>query len=227
MSTIHKVWIVGFLFLDFLGIWLLLYPSGPVKLWTAGRAAISDKDRFIGRLVGALIIWTQFLMWAGSTTNRGIRITLEASLFVIFATAAVFLVFRITAPRMGKGSADSVGMERWRVAEVEPDADTKARYKAAWERLRRLRFLFGLLFLGWLPFAYLLFLVFRLLHWNENIAMILVLMWIPFMPVVAWKWSYWKCPRCGYAFKGKYSLFFPRHCNHCGLPIWADGPAAE
>ena len=107
---------------------------------------------------------------------------------------------------------------------TETREEITARYSAAWKRYRRLRVAFPLSFLGWLPFAYVGGTLFRLLHWNTNILMILTLAWIPFMSIFSWQWAFWQCPRCGYAFKGKFDAFFPQHCHHCGLPMWAESP---
>ena len=222
---IDRIWTGMFVLLDLLGIWLLVHPGGLARFRTARRTLISGTDRLIGRLVGALILWTQFLRWAGPTKNRNVHVALEGSLFLILATAAVFVAFKIVGSiRSNKSSGKSVGKDEWRAAGPESEAETKARYQAAWARLRRLRVAFRVLLFAWLPFAYLLFSAFRLLRWDQDVAMIVVLAWIPFMPVAGWKWSYWKCPRCGYAFKGKYDLLFPKHCHHCGLPMWAESP---
>jgi hypothetical protein len=154
-----------FLLLDVLGIWFLVHPSGPVRLWTARRTAISGADRFIGRLVGAVILWTQFLRWAGQTKNRNIHVALEGSLLLILATTAVFLVTKVAGSTTSKkSSGKSLDKDQWHAAGPESEEETKARYKAAWARLRRLRVAFGLLFFGWLPSAYLLFSAFRLLY---------------------------------------------------------------
>jgi hypothetical protein len=85
-----------------------------------------------------------------------------------------------------------------------------------------LRIAFPLVFLGWLPFGYIVGAVFRFLNWNEFIAGIIILAWIPLILIVGWPWPFWKCPQCGSAFKGIYDPFFPKHCRHCGLPKWGE-----
>jgi hypothetical protein len=35
------------------------------------------------------------------------------------------------------------------------------------------------------------------------------------MCVVAARWNYWQCPRCGKAFKWGGDLFFPKNCHYC------------
>ena len=41
---------------------------------------------------------------------------------------------------------------------------------------------------------------------------------VGFVAFTSWKWSFWPCPRCGYAFRGRMSLWLPKNCVHCGLP---------
>ena len=96
-----------------------------------------------------------------------------------------------------------------RFTRSESDEETRARYKAAWRKYRRLRIAFPLLVLGWLPFGYVVSAVFRFFHWNVDFLMIALLAWIPFIPIVGWQWSFWRCPRCGYAFKAIYRSLFP------------------
>jgi len=66
--------------------------------------------------------------------------------------------------------------------------------------------------------------VFRFFGWNANFLMMLALAWIPFMSIFSWQWAFWKCPRCGKAFKWIGDLFFPKHCHYCNLSMWAESP---
>jgi len=106
----------------------------------------------------------------------------------------------------------------------ESEEEARARYRAAWRRYRRLRLEFPLSIPGWLVFGMLLSGLFRLFAWNQKIAMALILAYIPYMSVVAGQWNYWRCPRCGNAFKWSGDLFFPKHCHYCNLPMWAESP---
>jgi hypothetical protein len=108
----------------------------------------------------------------------------------------------------------------------ESEEESRVRYRAAWRKYRMLRIAFPLVFLGWLPFGYIVGAVFRFLNWNEFIAGIIILAWIPLILIVGWPWPFWKCPQCGSAFKGIYDPFFPKHCRHCGLPKWGESPSA-
>ncbi len=104
----------------------------------------------------------------------------------------------------------------------ESEDETRARYRAAWRKYRRLRLEFPLSNLGWPVFAVLLSALFQLIGWNQKIAWVLILAYIPYVSVVAARWNYWQCPRCGQAFKWGGDLFFPKHCHYCNLPMWAE-----
>ena len=110
----------------------------------------------------------------------------------------------------------------------ESEDEARARYRAAWQEYRKLRILFPVAFLGWLPFVIVLSAVFSFFHLSGNIAGVvwvtLALAWIPFMSISSWRWANWKCPRCGQAFKWSYDHFFPKHCHYCNLPMWAESP---
>lgn len=79
----------------------------------------------------------------------------------------------------------------------ESEDESRARYRVAWQKYRRLRLEFPLSIPGWLVFAILLSGLFRLFGWNQKIAMVFILAYIPYMSVVAARWNYWQCPRCG------------------------------
>jgi hypothetical protein len=114
--------------------------------------------------------------------------------------------------------------ERRRVLLPESEEEARARYRAAWRRYRRLRLEFPLLIPGWFVFSMSLSGVFRLFDWNQRIAMVFILAYIPYMSVVVGQWNYWQCPRCGKAFKWSGDLFFPKHCHYCNLPMWVESP---
>ncbi len=144
---------------------------------------------------------------------------------IFWVGAVVFLGYQLI--RLFKSKPDrrmQVDEGRRRFLLPESEEESRVRYRAAWQKYRRLRVLFPLAFLGWLPFGVAVFLVFGLFHWNPYIATIIVLAWIPFISIFGWQWAYWQCPRCGYAFKGIYDPFFPKRCYYCDLPMWAESP---
>ena len=108
----------------------------------------------------------------------------------------------------------------------ESEEEARVRYRTAWRKYRRLRLELPLSMPGWLVFAVSLSSVFRLFGWNQKIAMVFILAYIPYMSVVGARWNYWQCPRCGQAFKRGGDLFFPTHCHYCNLPMWAESPDA-
>jgi hypothetical protein len=110
----------------------------------------------------------------------------------------------------------------------ESEEEAKVRYRAAWQKYRRLRVLFPLAFLGWLPFGGVVGVILAAFDLSGNVWgivwTILVLAWIPLIPIFGWQWAFWKCPRCGFAFKGPLDSFFPKRCQYCDLPMWAESP---
>ncbi|HXR32493.1 MAG TPA: hypothetical protein VN830_02200 [Verrucomicrobiae bacterium] len=134
---------------------------------------------------------------------------------------------------LGAAAIGSVGyyvVKRIEAAETrrlllpEPEEEARARYKAAWRRYRRLRLEFPLLIPGWFVFSGMINAIFQLFGWNQNIAWVFILAYIPYMSFVGCQWIFWQCPRCGKAFKGSTYFFFPKHCSHCDLPMWAVSP---
>jgi len=73
----------------------------------------------------------------------------------------------------------------------ESEDEARARYRAAWRKYRRLRLEFSLTIPGWLVFAMLLSGLFRVFGWNQKIAMVFILAYIPYMSVVVARWNYW------------------------------------
>jgi hypothetical protein len=210
---------------DAVAVWLLARPGNLINLWTARRAPASDIDRFVARVLGVIILWTQIAALAAQAKSSDARTRLRWLLIAVALGALAFLVYhfvRLLASRPSRRA--EVEEAKLHHIRSESDEEARARYKAAWQKYRRLRIAFPLVTLGWLPFGYVLSAVFRLFHWDWRIAMIIMLTWIPFMPILGWQWSFWQCPRCGFAFKGKYEPFFPKQCDHCELPMWAESP---
>ncbi len=218
-----EIWIL--ILFDVVGVWLLVRPSDLMNLWTAGRAPASDLDRFIARLVGVILLWTQVTTWVGQAKGTNAQVIMHWLSLVIGVCAVVFLGYHfVTILKSRPDRRTQVEEAKRRSVLLESDEEARVRYRAAWQKYRKLRIAFPLLILGWLPFGVVLSAVFRLFHWDWHIAMIILLAWIPFVPIVGWQWSFWQCPRCGYAFKGKYDPFFPKCCHYCELPMWAESP---
>jgi len=214
-----------FILADPLGVWLLVRPSDLANLWTARRAPASDVDRFFARLLGVILLWTQVATWVGQAKNTNAEPVMRWLSIVIGACALVFLGYHFGALlKSGPNRRTQMEEAKRRSMRLESDEEARVRYRAAWRKYRRLRVAFPLLSLGWLPFGVVLSEVFSLFHWDWHIPIIILLAWIPFVPIVGWQWSFWQCPRCGYAFKGKYDPFFPKCCHYCELPKWAESP---
>jgi hypothetical protein len=211
-----------FIVFDLWAVWLLVEPSGLMKLWTANRIPASDGDRLIARLVAAIILGTQVTRWVGQAKGTNAQVIMHWLSIIFGGCAVVFLGYHFVALLLSKPERRTQVTEtKWRAVASESDEEAIVRYRAAWQKYRRLRVAFRVLILGWLPFAYIFSAVFRFFHWNINILGAMVLAWIPLMPIVGWQWSFWQCPRCGHAFKGPYDAFFPKCCHHCNLPMFS------
>ena len=158
----------------------------------------------------------------GQTKNTNAEPIMHWLSIVLGVSALIFLGYLV-------GLFASKRCRRTRVDEAkrsfllpESEDEARARYRAAWRRYRRLRLEFPLLIPGWFVFGMLVSGLFRLFGWNQKIAMVFILAYIPYMSVVAGQWNYWQCPRCGNAFKWSGDLFFPKHCHYCDLPMWAE-----
>ena len=141
-------------------------------------------------------------------------------LLVILGGSALILLGYLVGLFSSKFDLQPQVERRFLVPETEEEART--RYRAAWQKYRRVRLEFPLSIPGWLVFGMLLSGLFQLFGWNQKIAMVLTLTYIPYMSVVAGRWNYWQCPRCGQHFKWGGDLFFPKHCHYCNLPMWAE-----
>jgi hypothetical protein len=218
-----STWIL--ILFDAIGAWLLLRPSDLMNLWTAHRAPASQADRFIARLVGVILLSAQLMYWVGQEKGTNSQVAVHWLSIVLGISAAVFLGYHLVCLfALSPDRRAQVQVAGRRLLLPESDEEAKARYRAAWRKYRKLRTAFAVLILGWLPLGVVLSAVFRLLQWDWHIPIITMLVCIPFVPIVGWQWSFWQCPRCGYAFKGTYDPFFPKRCHHCNLPMWAESP---
>jgi hypothetical protein len=107
-------------------------------------------------------------------------------------------------------------------------ADDTGPYAAAWQRYRRWRLAFWVLFLLYLPS---LAGVSRALGWTRGSGAPIVaaaIVWMIALAIVGYPTSNFPCPRCGKPFFRKFDDRpgrmswqrnpFARRCMHCGLP---------
>jgi rubrerythrin len=175
------------------------------------------------------MLWAQVTHWVGQAKNTNAE-RLMRSFSIIFGVGAlVFLGYhfvRLFGSKPDRRTQVDEAKRHFLLPESEEEA--RARYRAAWQKYRRLRVLFPLAFLGWLPYAGVLGALFSFFHLTGKVWGAvwgaLVMAWIPSVGIFGWQWAFWQCPRCGYAFKGLDDPFFPKRCRRCELPMWAESP---
>ena len=221
----ERIWRAILLLLDILGLWLLLAPDGLIDLLSARRVKLPKWHLFLNRVVGAIALWTQVDRWEYQAKNGGNPTVLHGLSYVTICGTVGYLGYQFvrlfTSDTQVELRAGEI--KRWELPQ-ETEEEARARYTDAWRRYRRLRVALPLTFLGGPPLVYALGAILRAFHWNENVASIIILAWVPLLPVLGWKWSFWQCPRCGQAFKSLYQPLFPKRCQNCELPMWAVDP---
>lgn len=135
---------------------------------------------------------------------------------LLWLVATSFLIYRF--------AMRSQRVER-RFLLPESEDEARTRYKAAWQKYRRLRLMVLLSIPGWFVFSILVSGLFWLFGWNQKIAMVFILAYIAGWSFMFAHWNDWQCPRCGRPFKWQGDLVFPNHCQHCNLPKWAESSA--
>lgn len=92
-------------------------------------------------------------------------------------------------------------------------------YREAW-----IRNLVLFVFLGYLPFGYVVMTLLPEHLWIVNPIFLFAGIWMVLYLVVAGRLSAWHCPTCGKRFSGTWLYdkgFLARKCAHCGLPKFA------
>ena len=207
-----------------IALWFLVYPQSFVALWTGRRMPASKWDVFFARLGGGVFIWIEVSAFINRVSSRATHATLAPVWGVIGICGVAFLGYQLASQIMSKRDQEVLSEEPARsISETETAEEATARYRAAWRKYRRLRLEFRLSIPGWFVFSELLGGIFWFFGWNQKVAMVFILAYIPYMSVVGWQWAYWQCPRCNKAFRGRYP-FYPKRCYYCGLPKWAESP---
>jgi hypothetical protein len=91
-------------------------------------------------------------------------------------------------------------------------------YDAAWKRYRRLRLTFWIGAVGFLPFLFVLMLLYAL---KVYVPLIVVGVYLGFFAVVRFRKTFFRCPQCRQFFAvlwGHQPRPLAPECVHCGLP---------
>ena len=93
-------------------------------------------------------------------------------------------------------------------------------YRQSWLRYKRLRNLFIIMLLGFLPFVRIADTLSQRLFHSAILSVPLVLIYFVILYAAGFRLAVWRCPRCGKWFAATwwYNLgFLARRCVHCGL----------
>jgi Zn ribbon nucleic-acid-binding protein len=104
-------------------------------------------------------------------------------------------------------------------------------YRQNWQRYRKLRLLFFLIWVGYIPVVYLFsLLVSNVLGVSSTVPIFVFAgLWMLLFAITGFRLSAWRCPRCGKWFAATWwynKSLFARKCVHCGLPKFASGEPA-
>jgi hypothetical protein len=101
-------------------------------------------------------------------------------------------------------------------------------YAKEWHEYKVRRATLVLVYLGFFPFGFVIsYLLDSYLGSNETLAAIAMISWMAVWGITIWRFTYFRCPRCGKPFcYEKYSLVmrfrpFAKKCWKCGLEKWA------
>jgi FtsH-binding integral membrane protein len=97
-------------------------------------------------------------------------------------------------------------------------------YSANWQAYRRLRNVWWVLLLAWLPSTIVFALISNAVIRTPAPALVVAAVWLLTWMVVGALLQRWRCPRCGkwFSLTWFYGLgYFARKCVHCGLPKYA------
>lgn len=213
----ESIWPWVLISLDLAAVWLLARPS---------FFGNNDWNRFLARLAAGIFLSMQIAYWVERSKNTRAEPVMHWFSIAFGMGAVAFLGYHFVRLFTSESALQVESPER-RYLLPESEEDARVRYRAAWQKYRRLRVLCPLSFLGWLPFAGVLGLILGLFgQVGQVVWLILSLAWLPFMTIFISQWAFWKCPRCGFAFKGPLDTFFPKRCQYCDLPKWAESPDA-
>jgi hypothetical protein len=104
-------------------------------------------------------------------------------------------------------------------------------YSRVWRRYKRNVMILWVLFLGFIPIGY--FVIKPLMeHYQSDMPMtIFILAWLILLSYSCVVVGYFRCPRCGNLFFGKWTFwgmvgFYTNKCIHCGLQKYSSEDSA-
>src|ERR1017187_589313 len=92
-------------------------------------------------------------------------------------------------------------------------------YQEHWHRYRRIRNMYFLLWLGYVPVTFVFGMVVSKVFGTYTPGFVFAGVWIATLVIVGSRLSAWRCPRCGKWFSATWwhnKGFLARKCVHCG-----------
>ena len=102
-------------------------------------------------------------------------------------------------------------------------------YSDNWRRYRRVRNLYFLLLIGYVPVCLGFEALVSAALKTSTPGFVFAGLWMVTILIVGVRLSSWRCPRCEKCFAGTWWCnkgFLARKCVHCGLPKFAPGPGS-
>ena len=127
---VQNIWQWILIPIDAMGVWLLARPGDLINFWTARRAPASDVDRFVARVLGVIILWTQIAAWAAQARMSNAGPTLRWFLIAVALGALAFLgyhLLRLLATRPDR----RLEIEKAKRHRIESESDEEARDRNA------------------------------------------------------------------------------------------------
>jgi hypothetical protein len=98
-------------------------------------------------------------------------------------------------------------------------------YQENWQRYRKLRNLYFVIWLGYIPAVYVFTVLMSKAFGTFFPSFVFAGIWMLMFAATGARLSTWPCPKCGKWFSVSWwynKSFFARKCVHCGLPKFAD-----
>ena len=123
----------------------------------------------------------------------------------------------------------SAGGRCYQIIKEPLSGDIVNEYEEDWREYKRIRNMFFLVFVTYVPVSFAVGVVSAKLLGTFTPGFVVAGLWMILFLFNGIRLNTWRCPHCGEWFSGTwwYNLgFLARRCVHCGLPKYGNNPAA-